>query len=349
MRWVLLLYSLFCFLVAGGLLFKRPHKPTALLGVFALMFGLEIADFLYSTSQLKSLYPQYYAYYYLPAGFLYGPLLFWYFRYNLEKEYQFSLWELAHLIPFAAVLFYLWPIFTMPAPERMVFISEHFTDVIMPVNYARALHLFSYGLALVLYLSKNGRWLNPRNRLYAWSVVLIYFISCVVISWLTQFASSWRDFDLYYLLSCNIILVIGILLYTDPAFLQLIAQKYLKSGISKKDKKRIRKKVEAAFADKKTFARNDLSLTVLEGLIGEKKHHISQTFSEEIQESFHAYVNRHRVEYAKELISDPEYQKYTLEAIGQKAGFNNRVSFIKAFRKHNAQTPSEYQKAQNAS
>jgi AraC-like DNA-binding protein len=344
MRWILLLYALICFLVAGGLLFRKSRKSMAFLGLFALLFGFEIVDFLYSTSQLKYTYPQFYAYYYLPSGFLYGPILLWHFRRNIEEGFRLSFWHLAHLLPFFIVLVYLWPMFTMPALERIAFISENFLDYIMPVNYARAFHLLLYGIVLIAYLYKNRYSLHPKRKLYAWSIILIYFISSVVISWLTQFANSWRDFAVYYFVACNIIIVIGILLYTDPVFLTDFAQKYLKSAISKKDKKRIRTKIVTAFEEENAFARNDLNLSVLGEIIGEKNHHISQTFSDEMEEGFHSYVNRHRIEYAKVLLTHPDYQNYTIEAIGQEAGFNNRVSFYKAFRQFTSTTPSEYRK-----
>jgi AraC-like DNA-binding protein len=243
----------------------------------------------------------------------------------------------------------MWNIWAMPGLERIEYISENFIIVIMPLNYARAFHLLVYGLALIIYLFKKRHRLSPKSKLFTGSITLIYFISCVVISWLTQFATTWRDFDLYYVIACNIILIIGILLYIDPVFLSDFAQKYLKSAISNKDKKRIKKKLVTAFSEERVFARNDLNLSMLANKIGEKNHHLSQTLSEEMQEGFYSYVNRHRVEYAKELLLQPDYQHYTIEAIGEEAGFNNRVSFYKAFRQITSTTPSAYRKGQQDS
>lgn len=349
MRWLLLIYAFICFLVAGGLLFKRSGQSMILLGVFTFMFGYEMLDFLYSTSQLKFIYPQFFGYYYLQTGFLYGPLLYWHFRYMLEQDFRFSVGQLIHLVPFLLVLIYLWPIFAMPGLDRIAYISENFHGVIMPVNYARALHLLIYGVVLIVYLYKKRFHITSKRQLYAWSVILIYFISCVLISWFTLFANSWRDFELYYFIAFNMVIVIAILLYTDPAFLGVMARKYLKSGISTADKKRIREKVEAAFSEQEVYKKGDLNLAVLGYLIEEKSHHISQAFSDEMQESFQSFVNRHRVEYAKRLLTDPENRNYTIEAIGQMAGFNNRVSFNKAFKQYTLVTPSNYQKNAAAS
>ena len=349
MRWVLLLYALLCFLVAGGLIFGKSIHSTVLLGIFTLLFGIEIADFLYGTSQLKLIYPQFFGYYYMLSGLLYGPLLLWQFRLNLQPKFRFSAREFFHFIPIVVVAGYMWHMFAMPGPERIAYIKANFTEVIMPANYVRAFHILSYGVVLVIYFYQKRYGLSSKNQLYAWSVILIYFVSCVITSWFTLFANTWRDFAPYYFWAFNMVIVLGFLLYKDPQFLGRMALKYLKSSISASDKQRIKKKILAAFSEKEVFRRRDLSLSLLSDVIEEKSHHISQTFTEEVQESFQAFVNRHRVQYAKLLLTDSQYQNYTLEAIAEMAGFNNRVSFYNAFKQFTSVTPSYYQKSQKAS
>lgn len=319
-------------------------KSTFFLGLFTLCFGAEIIYFLFGTSQINYLYPQYSGFFYFLIGFLYGPLLYWHFRYNFDKKEKFNPWQFLHLLPILLEAVYLKDVLLMPGVERIRFMKEHFLDFVMPLNYIRAVHLLIYGLILILFLVKKNQIMDARLKLYKWSIAAIYFVSCVAISWFTLFANSWRDFDLYYIIACNIGVVIAILLYTDPDFLKEIRRKYLSSGISKDDKKRIAKKIQVAFATDKLFLRNDLNLAMLETEVGEKSHSISQTFTEEINESFQTFLNRHRIEYAKSLLKEKEKEKFTIEAIGQMAGFNNKVSFYKAFRQFTSQTPSEYRK-----
>jgi len=344
MRYILLVFALLAIFVSGGLFFKKGGKPSFLLAIFIFMIGIEILDFLYGTSRLKFIYPEHFAKYYFLAGFLYGPLLIWHLRFYLEKDFRFKPIHLLHLIPVTITLIYWWDILVLPGLERIAFINENFIHVIMPVNYARALHLTIYGLILIGYLYRKRHLVNPKDKLYMWSITLIYFVSCIVISWFTQFANTWRDFDLYYFVACTIIFIIGFLLYSDPQFLKEIAQKYLKSKLNVKDKKRIKSKIISVIENDEVFKRNDLHLTVFAELIDENKHHISQIFSEEFNESFLEYLNKHRVAFAKTLLTEPENHKYTIEAIGQEAGFNNRVSFSKAFRQFVSLTPSEYRK-----
>lgn len=345
MRYILLLYALSAFIVAGGLLFRRVGKASAILALFVLMFGLEILDFLYGTSRVKSIYPQFFGYYYFVAGFIYGPVLWWHMRFIVQKSYRFRLPELLHLAPALAVCWYLADILAMPGPERISYINQHFLTIIMPVNYARAAHLLGYGLLITWFLSRSYHHLVPRQRLYTGLVTAIYFIACVVISWLTEFADSWRDFDIYYLIASTIILIIGWLLYSDPVFLQQIAQKYLKSALSEEAKVRIREKIDKLLVSDQVFRQKNLSVQKLADAIDEKSHHLSQTFSDVFGEPFNEHINRYRVDFAKELLLSDDFKRYTIEAIAIEAGFNNKVTFSKAFRQYTAQTPSEYRKA----
>ena len=42
------------------------------------------------------------------------------------------------------------------------------------------------------------------------------------------------------------------------------------------------------------------------------------------------------------MISNPEYENYSLLAIGLEAGFTSKTTFYKAFKKVTGQTPNEY-------
>lgn len=71
---------------------------------------------------------------------------------------------------------------------------------------------------------------------------------------------------------------------------------------------------------------------------------ISALINREYGVNFNDFINQYRVEYFKILIQDPKYHQWTLEAIANKAGFNSRTTFIRAFTKFAECSPSEYLK-----
>ena len=63
--------------------------------------------------------------------------------------------------------------------------------------------------------------------------------------------------------------------------------------------------------------------------------------------NFSDFVNSLRVEQAKQLLGNDEFNQYTIVAIGLECGFNSKSTFYSSFKKFTSQTPTEF-KAQLA-
>ena len=57
---------------------------------------------------------------------------------------------------------------------------------------------------------------------------------------------------------------------------------------------------------------------------------------------FNDVINLHRIKYIEEGLTNKEWETLTLEAIAGKAGFNNRITFLSAFKKFTGITPTQY-------
>lgn len=62
--------------------------------------------------------------------------------------------------------------------------------------------------------------------------------------------------------------------------------------------------------------------------------------------NFPDYINRLRVEKAKQILIHPDFTSYTIVAIGLECGFNSKSTFYSAFKKFTGLTPSYYKKQQ---
>jgi AraC-like DNA-binding protein len=71
-------------------------------------------------------------------------------------------------------------------------------------------------------------------------------------------------------------------------------------------------------------------------------HHLSHILNNRLNKNFFDFINEHRINDAKILLSDPNNNKLTIEAIGFECGFGSKTTFNKAFKKHTNQTPSEF-------
>jgi AraC-like DNA-binding protein len=69
---------------------------------------------------------------------------------------------------------------------------------------------------------------------------------------------------------------------------------------------------------------------------------LSALINKEYGMNFNDFINQYRVAYFKDLVRNPKYHQWTLEAIANKAGFNSRTTFIRAFTKFAECSPSVY-------
>lgn len=60
--------------------------------------------------------------------------------------------------------------------------------------------------------------------------------------------------------------------------------------------------------------------------------------------NFNDFINKTRVQEAKNRLLNVEYANYTIEAIGQSVGFNSKSAFYAAFKKHARTSPSTFLK-----
>ena len=59
-------------------------------------------------------------------------------------------------------------------------------------------------------------------------------------------------------------------------------------------------------------------------------------------DSFTELLNRNRIKYFKELLKSNKQESFTIEALSEMAGFNNRQSMYNAFKKLEGCSPSDY-------
>lgn len=71
------------------------------------------------------------------------------------------------------------------------------------------------------------------------------------------------------------------------------------------------------------------------------------TLSKVVNESGHGFsdhINQERVAAAQSFLTDPEFQDYTIVAIGLECGFNSKSAFYNAFKKIAKESPSEFRR-----
>ncbi|MCL6267676.1 helix-turn-helix domain-containing protein [Flagellimonas myxillae] len=119
--------------------------------------------------------------------------------------------------------------------------------------------------------------------------------------------------------------------------------KYEKTGLSRALSLELKDKLDYLMATQKPYLSHELCLDDIADLLDISRHHASQVINENFGLNFYDYINKHRIEDAKsKLGSNGKNPTQSISEIAYDCGFNNRVSFYKAFRKITHTTPTEY-------
>jgi len=117
-------------------------------------------------------------------------------------------------------------------------------------------------------------------------------------------------------------------------------EKYKFSSLDDATAESIRLELIKLMETEKLFLQRDLRLKDVADRLNTSVHHVSQVLNERMDLSFSDFVNKHRVEEAMKMLATGDDSK--MESLALDAGFNNKVSFNKAFKKFTGLTPSQY-------
>jgi len=106
----------------------------------------------------------------------------------------------------------------------------------------------------------------------------------------------------------------------------------------------LKQKIVNAMTTNELFLDSELTVHKLAKTINSNSKYISNIINTELNQNFAAFINTYRIEKAKGLLIDPDYDNYTIEAISKEVGFNSKSAFNIAFKKITNQTPSIYRK-----
>lgn len=103
------------------------------------------------------------------------------------------------------------------------------------------------------------------------------------------------------------------------------------------------KLVDQYFEESEIFLNSKLSADLLGGLIKQNPRLIGAAIRYKYGISFRDYINNRRIQYIEDnFIENNQFHKYSLDYIGEKAGFGTRQGFYIAFKKLKNSTPKEY-------
>lgn len=106
----------------------------------------------------------------------------------------------------------------------------------------------------------------------------------------------------------------------------------------------IQKEIEKYFNTKEEFLNDDFKMRDLLFSLNIPEHHVRYCFKNYIKKSFPQLKNESRIRWVAATLKNQTQDDYTIEAIGQKAGYQSKSAFYNNFKEIYGVTPQEYLK-----
>ncbi|MBL7809225.1 MAG: AraC family transcriptional regulator [Saprospiraceae bacterium] len=338
------------YLLAGLLLWKRSGFTTGARRLAALMlvFACILSIYLLYWTGYERFFP-YFQHWWPCLTFTAGPLVYLYLKEVFQEEFSFKEAAVHFITPVLSGLL------TMPVYLRVFGWEIPGAGDLYRIAGAPVLltgHLLLY--TMLVWRKTNNEWQVDTNiktwtRLLARGMVLYTgaFISYFVLVSCSFFNPEW-DYGISLVMSVGILTVayMGLLqrrvFSSEPIGHFLPVRKYQNSALTPAATASIKRQLERLLEEEQVYRENELRLTDLAAYLNIGHHALSQVINEQYGMNFFELINRYRVAHVRKLLTDPAYGQHTILQIAFEAGFNNKVSFNRCFKKEFGLTPSAY-------
>lgn len=329
---------------------SRPQKAyiTALL----LLFCLQICEYVLWWTGYISAWPHLMS---VTASFpyLFGPILFFYFKSIFRsKGFQFFK-DWPHLMPFVIFIIGHVNLYLQSAHSKLAIITgAAITPQGIPWPWLNLIQLSIY--TIICYYEYEGEAENTREvkkwfrliiGLFSLFIAanLIYYI-CARLPW---FNPTWD----YMISAASMAFIYTIAVYAyfnNKVFngFELMENttkpKYQNSGLKDAFSDEVLSRLNALMDEEKLYVDDEINLDKLALRLQVTRHQLSQVLNERAEMNFFEYINSRRIQEARRLLRNTSKKELNIIEIAYKVGYTNKVTFNNTFKKYTGMTPSEF-------
>lgn len=362
---LLIIGSVQAFFLGILLLFRNTSSlSNRLLVVWMIVLGLNLLGVYLGTTGFYRQNPNYFGWD-AALPLLHGPLLFIYVNLSIKQVPKWRPLYFLHFLPYIFFAVYIpYRAHSPTVVDRYTFIREMFFAPDLPIlifeisiHFIVLIYIFLAHRTLKRFRSKlpdlysytegiDMNWL--RVVLGALLFISFVIIGSVIASDVLRLFSLDFKAALFYgtlaLLPFYLTFFHQSIVYPSDDLMTSSAptKKYSNSTLTPQESLEMRDRLDDLMRVEKLYLDSRLSISKLAIKLSVHPKALSQIINEQHQMTFFNFVNKYRVQEAKDRISNPDYNHLTLLGIGLDCGFNTKSSFNSVFRKFTNQTPSQY-------
>jgi len=342
---------------------KKRSRSNRILALFFWLWGLNFLDGFLLLDGFYLEYPSL-ALWEDPLVFLYGPVIYFYYR-SLTALTPF--WKplyVLHLAPvvllqLVAILFF----HSQPVSYKRDIINHILNLEQPPEIFILTLVIFTHiigyiitsGLLIQRYTNKMKNNYSTLNLSWMKNVLrsLAYLVALSLLVSILQYFGEPLYFEIGLLvLMASISVFISNVLFRaleEPQMFvfQDSCDKYRGSNLSGPEVEVIADKIKNAIEQDMLYLDPNTTISDLADAVGITARQVSQVINQSFRQNFFELINSYRIMEAQKIIKHSADPKMTILEIMYKAGFNSKSSFNTQFRKFTGITPSEFKRLHN--
>lgn len=304
------------------------------------------------------------------AYFLQGPVLYWYTRSLIYKDFKLVARDAVHLIPAAAspvILYFLY--YRHPIEVKQdIALNFHDYGAYEPrfdwLVHPEKVVVVLYGIACLYQLFKYRHQIkqdysNIERIDLTW---LLLLIGGFLASWLCFLAAHMFGM-LEYTHTAKVMAIVAnyviFILINVLIFYSLINSEKLEGigiGDFETDKTTTDDVtpeqvaiIQNTIQRERLYLNSKLTLEEFSKHVGFHKRLVSTAINRHLNQNFHEFVNRYRIEEAKRVLASTDSDVPAIADIANSAGFNSKAAFNRFFKKFTGMTPTQFRYSQHSS
>ncbi len=285
-----------------------------------------------------------------PISFIKPPLLLFMVLAITVQGFKLKKKHYGHFIVFGLMFLMNLPFYFLSGPEKLATVKAFMNAIpsYSSFTFYFALSFFVY-IGIYIYASLKKltvfRVQVRNNVLVNWLYIILIGYSLFLLLHLIYFA-------IQPLRGYNFALVNQISMLAMTFIIQAIAFKIVDKStifnskppdLSNLDqRKKGEEAIINALENDKIYLNDELSLSVFAQSVALSNSHVSEIINQKFNCSFKKLINQYRLEEAKARLQKNHDPSIKLIDIAFQSGFNNKVSFYRAFKEFEGISPSEY-------
>jgi AraC-like DNA-binding protein len=301
------------------------------------------------------------------------PLYYWYIK-LLTIETSYDLNNLKFLAPAAVMSILCGGVYILMQPEeRMDYLHSFLLNKEVEMNTStlvqiqktvyyisrlifatQVIYFVFRGRKLVIRYNKRvaNFYSNLESRTTVWVNLLLYsFVATSVMSIVFNilgrqiFLQSLILLLIPSLIFSVLLFLIGLLGYMQNHTVEDIEKDEMQQpekNLKNYNHTQLKEQILHLFATEKIYLNSDLKITQVSAKLKTNRTYVSNLINNEFACSFSDFVNRYRIEEAKQMLENNGLTNYSLNYISEAVGFGSLNTFIRVFKETEGITPGNF-------